>query len=541
MPTYAVQKELPPSPPRKSIAPTVSSTYSDDYAGAEPGTHVADVPNLAAKDSYHPSYHAHPRQQVNDYGPQVRQSRLPLFKQVRTMLHKPPPLTTPGNAKWDEYTGELSESGKAPNVKPSTYEAAFKASRKRSPETPNNRSRRNLSPVSVLRDEEITSAPPLQVSRYSMEDDVSPVSPSSVASPVSVIRDMGEHDEFEFVPEMVPEPLSPNVQRPPDHLQTPASSKQIKRKPVSRRVSTLENEPPLSPPQRSPSETSDTDGRFIDSRDGADKAQPGSHFSWTTYAPSVTPGRPSTDTMATRQSKYPSGYPGARDGPNSRFSWSTINTNVARPGRAESPPASPPPPVPLKTSGPPVQSILSRQRPYKRVEKEEWTPPPRKASRPVGETIPESITPTSATTARTLAIPKTTNMPGSRGQSPISAKGSGKDGGKALPLPPTLTADPNQSHLEILLAQERSLALQKRNVEKGIFELEKIEKASPLDVPFATVRDAKKRLAEYRKRLAEVVLEERDVGIAITRARRKEEEENGFDSGSTIWIRRVTS
>lgn len=535
--TYAVQKDLPPSPPRKFLAPTVSSAYSDDYIGAQLGTHAADVPNLTMKDSYHPSYHAHPRQQVNDPGPQVRQSRLPLFNQVRTMLHKPPPLATPGNAKWDEYTGELSEKGKAPNVKPSTYEAAFKAVRKRSPDRPKNTSRRNLSPVSVLHDEEIKSAPPLQVSRYSMEDDVSPVSPSSLTSPISVVRVSQDDEEFEFVPEMMPEPLSPNVQRQPDHLHTPASSKHIKRKPVSRRVSTMENEPPLSPPQRSPSETSDTEGRFIDSRDVAHQTQPNSHFSWTTYAPSVAPGRPSIDTMATRQSKYASGYPAGRDGPKSRFSWSTVNTTATRPARAESPPASPPPAVPLKSSGPPVQSILSRQRPYKRVEKEEWTPPQRKSSRPVEDTIKELPTPTSATSARKLTIPKTTNTATLPSPSPTSAK----SGGKALPLPPTLTSDPNQSHLESLLAQERSLALQKRNVEKGIFELEKIEKASPLDVPFATVRDAKKRLQEYRKRLAEVVLEEREVGIAITRARRKEEEDSGFDSGSTIWIRRVTS
>ena len=60
-------------------------------------------------------------------------------------------------------------------------------------------------------------------------------------------------------------------------------------------------------------------------------------------------------------------------------------------------------------------------------------------------------------------------------------------------------------------------------MEKGIFELEKIEKASPLDVSFDAVRDAKRRLAGYRKRLAEVKLEERDIGVAIARAGRKDE------------------
>ena len=81
--------------------------------------------------------------------------------------------------------------------------------------------------------------------------------------------------------------------------------------------------------------------------------------------------------------------------------------------------------------------------------------------------------------------------------------------------------------------------LQRRNVERGIAELEKVEKASPLDVPFNTVRDAKKRLAELRNRLAEVKLEERDVGIAVTRARLKEEKETGGD-GESLWVRRVT-
>jgi hypothetical protein len=110
--------------------------------------------------------------------------------------------------------------------------------------------------------------------------------------------------------------------------------------------------------------------------------------------------------------------------------------------------------------------------------------------------------------------------------------------GKALPPPPGLETS-DLTHLESLLAQERSIVLQRRNVEKGIRELEKVERASPLDVSFGAVRDAKKRLEEYRKRLAEVKLEERDLGIAVARARRKDEKENGGD-GESLWVRRVT-
>ena len=110
---------------------------------------------------------------------------------------------------------------------------------------------------------------------------------------------------------------------------------------------------------------------------------------------------------------------------------------------------------------------------------------------------------------------------------------------KALPLPPQLTAANNLTHLETLRAQERDIILQRTNVERGIREMEKIEKASPMEVPFATVRDAKRRLPDFRTRLDEVRLEERDIGVAITRARIREEKETGGD-GETLWIRRVT-
>lgn len=109
-------------------------------------------------------------------------------------------------------------------------------------------------------------------------------------------------------------------------------------------------------------------------------------------------------------------------------------------------------------------------------------------------------------------------------------------GRKALPPPPELASSSklNLSHLESLLLQEKDLIRQRQNVQKSIYELEKIEKASPMDVSFAQVRDAKKQLEERRTTLEEVLLEEREVGIAISRARRKEGAEEG------LWVRRVT-
>ena len=551
-PTYTIQQDPVWKPSRASTAPTVSSMYSDDYENAIPGSHALDVPQLQAKDSYHPSYHAHPRQQVNDYGPQVRQSRLPVFKQVRSMLHKPPPLTTPGNPKWDEYTGELSDSGKPSSVKPSNYtspyDGAFKAYRKRSPEG-FTKSKKNLSPVSVLRDEEIEPAEPMEPSPNPNDDtEWSPVSPVS-----RLTKDTWERDDVsEMIPDMMPEPLSPNVQRAPQPEQSPAAVKQtiVKRKPVSRCVSTAENYPPVPSPQHSPSQSSDLSERMIDDKDlppapefeteSESQRNPNSHFSWTTYAPSVAPGRQSIDTVATRNLRYQSGLTAAHE-PRSRFSWSTIATNRNHhQAQQDTMPASRPPPVPSKFTSPPVQSILSRRRPVQRMEEKEWAPPPRDASLSSSRsaTPKNSNTPTSAHTARPLPLPKDNATPTSaRARSP--AANTPGSSGKALPPPPTLSADQNLSHLETLLAQERSIILQRRNVEKGILELEKIEKASPLDVSFGAVRDAKRRLGEYRARLAEVKLEERDLGVAIARARRRDEKENGGD-GESLWVRRVT-
>lgn len=527
MPTYTIQQDPPPAPERVSTASTTFSMFSGDHAGEVPGSHADGVPTLNYKPSYHPSYHAHPRQQVNDYGPQVRQSRLPIFKQVRTMLQKPPAITTPGNPKWDEYTGELSDNGKPARVKPSTYvspyEGAFQANRRRSPDR-SSRSRRNMSPVSVLRDDEMMSASPVQASHHSL-DEWSPVSPVSPISPVDHEERYG--DQY-LIPEMMPEPLSPNVQRTPQQQQTPSSGKHITRKPVSRNVSTSENFPPVSP-QHSPSQSSDMGERMIDDKDAGPQST--SHFSWTTYAPSVAPGRQSLDTLVTRQT----GLAPAHESKQSHFSWSTVNTNATYKPRAQSPP---PPPLPEKYSapvekysGPPVQSILSRGRPAQRIEqKDMWVPPPRVSS------ALYTTTPLKTTCADNRPLPLPKDKTPAKSKSPSTPASHESGSGKALPPPPTVA---NLTHLETLVAQERSLALQRMNVEKGVRDLEKIEKASPLDVPFATVRDAKKRLGEYRARLADVKLEEREVGIAIARARRREEQENGGE-GESLWVRRVT-
>ena len=484
MPGYTIKSDAP------WMAQPRASTFSVDQDHMM--TDAAHVSSETREPStLDTSFHAHPNQQIMDKS-QNRQSRLPIFQQVRSMLHKPPNLITPGQPKWDEHSGELSETGRAAQVKPSAYvspfEGAFKA-RRRSPERTANRLRKAMSAISILRDDEIKPTPPLKAGRNSPSSRVvSPVSAVPPVSPVSSIYDSVS----------VPAPLSITSRNDGNiPTATPTSSKQIKRKPVS--SSPSEN----VEPQRSPSARSD----WTDVPEDEDPVR-SSHFSWTTYAPSVATGRQSNATI-----------PAPAGASESRFSWSTVATNTTRHTRFESQASSPPPPIPPKYAampqyqtprGAPMQSILSRQRPIQRLDRDEWTPPPRKPS---------------ADSSR-LLTPGTTPI---RAGSPLSATSSGKK----LPLPPQAS---QLSHLDSLLAQEQDLLHQRKNVEKGIADLTKITKASPMDVSYAAVKNAEKALEDYRTRLAEVGLEEREVGIAISRARRKKE--GGSEEG--LWVRRCT-
>ncbi|KAK3679382.1 hypothetical protein LTR78_000943 [Recurvomyces mirabilis] len=510
MPTYTIAEDPPWVTDRASHAPTASSIYSDEY-----DEHAPPVP-AHDKLSYHPSYHAHPQQQIMDSGPQLRPSRLPIFKQVRSMLHKPPPLVTPDNARWDDFSGELSDSGKPAQVNPSTYVSPYDKvfrSRKRSPERRGAQQTREASPAfSVLQDDEVKPPPPLRLGRNTRS--LSPVSP---ISPVSA-------SDFR-----VPSPQFNHDRPQPSLSLAPPSVKLIKRKPTpSSIVITKEN----VEPQRSPSVNSDWTEPPDDDEPERKQADE-SHFSWTTYAASEAPGRPSTDSRHTKQSTA------ADRDPRSHFSWSTVNTVATHQRRVEPRPPSPPPPIPNKYSAPntpqtysprgmPVQSILSRQRPIQRIEKTGWTPPARKSS--------NTPTPHSATTPASSNTPLSVVHPALRGTSPFSASTTTihKDGSKRLPPPPTPTEP--ISHLETLLATEKDLVHQRRNIEKGILELEKIQKASPMEVSWSTVQEAKKRLEEQRHRLAELNCEEREVGVRIARVRRKEGE--GCEEG--LWVRRVT-
>ncbi|QIW94808.1 hypothetical protein AMS68_000326 [Peltaster fructicola] len=528
-PEYTIREDPPWLQTRsysEGAAPEVrraSSTYSvdiDDLVAA-----MGEDMQPAFDGATSPTSHsfAHPHQEITDLGPQTRTTRLPIFKQVRSMLSNNrgmPANTSPTSAaaaaaaaiKWDEYSGEISEHGKEARIKPSTYKNPYEgilksrlqpsaASSSRQPQqylSQQQQERRSGSPVSMLVDADLQL---LEQEPGNMSPPNSrPVSPVSAASPVAPMH----------IEPMHVEPVAPVYLEPvaPARPKTSGDATRLKRKPVASSQNEHFSEPAelrqLPNSSHGPASHSD---------------DPSSRFSWTTAAPSEAP-RKSTDTRWSRQTRAVSDMDPQNH--NSHFSWSTVASAVPGALREQTPPPSPPP-VPVQylepaTYGPPhsTQSILSRQRPYKRLDKPEWAPPPAPVS--------EGYTPRSLT-------PKVHRIE----EHPTSTTPSA-DGKKRLPLPPLFT-EKSLSHLEALLTQEKNILVQRRNIERSIAELERVETASPLEVSFSVVREAKKKLEERRKVLDEIRLEEMDVGIRIARARRKED---FADGEGTFWVRRVT-
>ncbi|SMR45816.1 unnamed protein product [Zymoseptoria tritici ST99CH_1E4] len=476
LPMYSIQRDNfwqhDTKVTRASLAPS-ASIYSADY---DPAMDEDLPPVLPLKVS---------RQHTQNRG----HSKLPIFKQVRSLLHRPPALQTSNSHAKPKASAQTLD----PNEK---TESGHEARHSYAPErgSPTYHDQRSPSPVSALEAGEDTIYPssPPQLDFYPRAS--SPVSPLSGHAGQNNAR---------------PTPASTFYSRLPE---APVANI-IKRKPAPQRhsISTIEN---ISPPPSRGTEALD----FADFSRG----DPKSHFSWTTCAPSIR----SYTAESLRLIDIPARHrqQQSESAPRSHFSWSTVGTQQIP---LDSPPASPPPSVPSKYRTPPVQSILSRHRPIQRMDHDQYITPPRKSSLPGGGLSTENTTRTPSSTTSNLNVATR-----AAAMSDPHPPGSGK---KTLPLPPDmLTPVSPLSHLEALDRAEADKAHQRRNLERAIFEWSKLENASPMDVPFATVRDAKKRLEQLRATLAEIRLEEREIGIAISRARRKEGEEEG------LWVRRVT-
>ncbi|RMZ16809.1 hypothetical protein D0862_01112 [Hortaea werneckii] len=529
MPTYTIQKDAPwMQDARDSV---VSSTNSDEdlHSDFDSGRQTSSSANGVGP-SYQVSCHATAHDNVTDHGPQARTARMPIFKQVRNILQKP----SSESLAFNVHSDDMSETSKPGQVKPDTYaspwDAAFKTRRK-SPERkdiPKLTKRASLNGLKALSqlhiqksEEEVKPTPPLKAGRCSPR----------VVSLVS-----SSHSN------QAPSAISANLRTQPRNiLGTLNIGKQLKRKPApgSRAISQSENMPPSPQLEQSQSAKSEWGDTFEEDVHR-------------TYS--------NLHSAATDASAGNSPHLLQAEDPQSRFSWSTVATQPQPPHQPsqqtphqaihpafrtqkEKPASVPAQPTGYSSTnrtqetyqterGPPVHSILSRHRPIQRLDREDS--PRRNSPRLKVE---------GTTSTRSASTPPNPNPTHTKTRIPTHHQQDllhpNTTPHKALPLPPNLASpSPHATHLEHLLAKEQDLLHQRRNVHKTIHDLEKVERASPMEVSFATVREAKRKLDELRARLEEVGLEEREVGIAISRARRREEAEAG--EGGGLWVRRVT-
>ncbi|KAI4730528.1 hypothetical protein E4T49_01467 [Aureobasidium sp. EXF-10728] len=201
-----------------------------------------------------------------------------------------------------------------------------------------------------------------------------------------------------------------------------------------------------------------------------------SHFSWTTYA--------ETERSVSPTLSYSENRSLVRE-PDSRFSWTTTNTDATYQQDTPYSPASTYP-----------TSIMSRRRPV----------PGREAAQPKRHDSMGDVQDMQSATCD-----------------------------KALPQPPkTRQAMDRVDELESRVA---SLEVQKTNMQKLFKELERVDLASPIDVSERMRRENRKKMDEVKIRQDEVQRELFEVGRLLSRARAKAEEADG---STGLWLRRVT-
>jgi hypothetical protein len=212
--------------------------------------------------------------------------------------------------------------------------------------------------------------------------------------------------------------------------------------------------------------------------------------------------------------------------PHSRFSWTTYNTTTTD---QPSPPPSPPQPMPAldnitKARVATDSSILNRRRPIPQADKIPDAPPVRKP-------VPKAKSPVGAK-VRVAAL--TTPISPRQGSS-VSTSTTGTQ--KALPQPPTtLTAS---DHVSLLESQVEDIRVRRVNVYKVLNDLKSAAPSNPMLTDFKTARLVEQKKKALEDELAELKIEEHDVGLKLHRALRKRELDDP-NCGSALWVRRVT-
>jgi hypothetical protein len=227
--------------------------------------------------------------------------------------------------------------------------------------------------------------------------------------------------------------------------------------------------------------------------------------------------------------------------PDSRFSWTTLNTNTTY---QHSPPPSPPPPLPhtmaIHTNS---NSIMNRTRPV--PSNRNYSPG---SSSPIVPDAPPfaSYRAVSGQVSRPdsgeSAYPKRSGSHGN--ESFIAAKyapsiaSTTAGGNKALP--PTPQELNSKDHASQLEAQLADLRLQRSNIERVLRDMTRPSATHALMTNFLVEREREKRVGALKEELYSIGMMEHALGLQLHRVNRRKEREDGYEGFTTLWVRRAT-
>lgn len=110
---------------------------------------------------------------------------------------------------------------------------------------------------------------------------------------------------------------------------------------------------------------------------------------------------------------------------------------------------------------------------------------------------------------------------------------------KSLPMAPTEVK--YQSRIDMLEAKREELRRRRISINAIIHELTQAVQPTSTVYDLAARNEIKKTVSSLNDELAEINKEEHDIGLKILRAWKKQDEECVYESGSSLWVKRMTS
>jgi hypothetical protein len=124
-------------------------------------------------------------------------------------------------------------------------------------------------------------------------------------------------------------------------------------------------------------------------------------------------------------------------------------------------------------------------------------------------------------------------------KSPTPTETPPVDRSKSLPqCPPEVEAKDRIAALE---ARMDDLNRRRRNINQILKELNNVVQPTSFGYDLATREEVKKTVKSLEDELAEIMIEEHQIGMTLHRALKKRDQENVYGYPTGLWIKRVTS